>query len=40
MTIKSLKKEKGNNKSIYRDFPNSSLYLVIGHKSTKGGSYG
>jgi hypothetical protein len=29
MTIKSLKKEKGINKRLYRDFPNSSFRLVI-----------
>ena len=28
MTIKSLKKEKGINKRLYRDFPNSSFRLV------------
>jgi len=37
MTINSLKKEKGNNKRLYRDFPNSSFRLVISHKLRKDG---
>ena len=39
MTIKSLKKEKGINKRLYRDFPNSSFRLVISHKLAKDGCH-